>query len=131
MWGLHVIFLAGINDLIKLTNDDSYVTVIYFFFRPDSTVPPQFSPSGDNQQVTENNIMTYLTMVEQRVNDLLRVRKFIDFQRDSAEAGGGAEGDSENSPSGSVASARQQSSRLLLPQQLAAVDIKVAAPSPG
>ncbi|XP_043210072.1 coiled-coil domain-containing protein 63-like [Amphibalanus amphitrite] len=82
---------------------------------------------GDNQQVTENNIMTYLTMVEQRVNDLLRVRKFIDFRRDSAE---GLE-DSENSPSGSIASVRQQSSRMLLPQQLAAVDIKVAAPSPG
>lgn len=82
---------------------------------------------GDNQQVTENNIMTYLTMVEQRVNDLLRVRKFIDFQRDSAMAMEG----SEESPTGSIASARQQSSRLMLPQQLAAVDIKVAAPSPG
>ena len=72
--------------------------------------------------------MTYLTMVERRVNDLLRVRKFIDFRRD---AGGEGAEDSENSPSGSIASARQQSSRLLLPQQLAAVDIKVAAPSPG
>ncbi|XP_037069469.1 coiled-coil domain-containing protein 63-like [Pollicipes pollicipes] len=84
---------------------------------------------GNNQQVTENNIMTYLTMVEQRVNDLLRVRKFIDFQRDSGQALDDSE--ESQSQSGSVDSARQQSSRLMLPQQLAAVDIKVAAPSPG